>query len=272
MHVIVEYIFHSCFVAESDDAVVVMDYWRDRSDGRLHRLLEETDKQVYFVASHFHPDHYNPHILQYTLTGADAGSEEPCFRLRHKPAYLLGYDVAKHRHVPPALPAATLRPGHAYEDDRLLLQAYRSTDTGISASLRLKADPQGETLFHCGDLNNWYFSQEDEEPGRLKVSLRQMEGLYLAVVRGLAQAYPHGMRHLCFPIDPRLGPDMLRGATQWLRSIPVDHFYPMHYWDQHAQMAEGLRQLEEMFPRTVFHLPPDLPEAHTALSSFITSL
>lgn len=268
----VKYIFHSCFVAESDDAIVVLDYWRDRGDGRLHRMLDETGKQVYFVVSHFHPDHYNPYILQYKLTDENFNGNTPRFCLRHKPIHLLSYDVVKHRHVPQTIPAAILRPGHLYEDDRLLLQAYRSTDIGISVALRLKADPGGETLFHCGDLNNWYFSQEGEDPERLKVSLKQMEGLFLSVVHELAKAYPQGMQHLCFPIDPRLGPDMLRGATQWLHDIQVENFYPMHFWDKHAQMAEGLRQLKEMFPHTTFHVPEDSPEAHDALSKYITSL
>lgn len=278
----IRYLFHSCFVAESSDTIVVIDYWHDRDDGRLHHLLEETSKQVYFVVSHFHPDHYNPQILRCKLPVDDndhaacnhesANKKRLYFRLRRKPLYLLSYDVVKRRRIFPALPAAVLRPGHHYEDDNLELHAYRSTDIGISMALRLKADEQGETLFHCGDLNNWYFSEEGEGPEHLKVSLQQMEGLFLSVVRELEKVYPDGLQHLCFPVDPRLGKDMLRGATQWLYEIPANNFYPMHFWGKYEAMAEGLKQLQEMFPRTTFHLPEDIPEAYHALSEHITSL
>ena len=32
-----------------------------------------------------------------------------------------------------------------------------------------------------------------------------------------------------FPVDPRLGQEMMRGALQLLNSIEVKHFHPMHY-------------------------------------------
>lgn len=318
----IEYLFHSCFVAESATAIVVYDYWRDRADQRLHRRLAQTDKQVYFVVSHFHPDHYNPAILRWTLapsaaepalpdggepapsageasevstTGEESEAGEvrrPDFLLRRPPLYLLSYDVVKHRRVDKSLPAAVLRPGHGYEDVNLTLQAYRSTDIGVSTCTTFHAPcaeavapGSGEaaagsegaaareetTVFHCGDLNNWYFSQDKEtEADKLKVTLGQMEGLFLSVVREMQEAHP-AIDHLMFPLDPRLGEDMLRGATQWLTKISVAHFYPMHYWDLYPAMCDGLQQLAALFPATRFHCPADMPESHDALSSLLTS-
>jgi hypothetical protein len=275
----IHHIFHSCFVAESATAVVVYDYWRDRNDRRLHRLLAETDKQVYFVVSHFHPDHYNPNILRGTLSSAETPLRDSKdsmggnnFVFRKEPLYLLSYDVVKHRHVDKDIPAAILRPGHGYDDNNLSLMAYRSTDIGVSTCTILHEGGEHTTIFHCGDLNNWYFSDEEEEDtGKLKVSRAQMEGLFLAIVREVKAAYP-SLNHLMFPVDPRLGKDMLRGASQWLQKIPVDNFYPMHYWNLYPAMQKGLEQLASQFPNTCFHTPEDMPESYDALSGYITSL
>lgn len=273
----IEYIFHSCFVVESQCAVVVYDYWRDRADGRLHRLLAATEKQVYFVVSHFHPDHYSPAILRWQQGSEAAPDGKAVFVLRKAPIYLLSYDVVKRRHVDAALVAAVLRPGHGYADGNLSLQAYRSTDIGVSTCATFHHEPlaglgDGPTVFHCGDLNNWYFPADgSDDEAHLKVSTAQMEGLFLAVVRELQVAHPV-MDCLMFPLDPRLGNGMLRGAAQWLSKIAVRHFYPMHYWNLYSDMVRGLHRLAEEYPSTCFHQPEDMPESHDALSGYLTSL
>ena len=63
-----------------------------------------------------------------------------------------------------------------YEDDMLRIQAFGSTDVGISFLIHL----QGKSIFHAGDLNNWHWSEESTEqeirkaegrlPGRNKIS------------------------------------------------------------------------------------------------------
>lgn len=216
------HIYHSCFLLETDTALVVFDYWCD-PDGKLHRRLHGDPRQLYFVVSHFHEDHYNAEILGYK--GA---------RL------LLSTDTLRRRHVDRALPVVRLLPGEVYEDEHLQLQAFRSTDIGVSVGITL---PDGTTLFHAGDLNNWYFA--DHDPSPLKVPLREMEGLYLSVLREVSQRYER-INHLMFPIDPRLGHEMLRGITQWLRQIATDRLYPMHTWGQ--EIAPQMATLRELFP------------------------
>ncbi len=255
MNSTVEYLFHSCFVVETATAVLVFDYWQDRNDRRLHRRLAETEKQIYFIVSHFHPDHYNAVILPDRAANAVGG-----FRFRRVPRYLLSYDVVRHRHVPADIPTAVLRPGHSYENENLLLQAYRSSDIGISCCVTVKENGTlGETFFHCGDLNNWYFAHEEGEAEQLKVSLDRMEKLFLSIVEEVQRQHA-AIDHLMFPIDPRLGDDLLRGAHQWLSRITVQHFYPMHYWNMHALMLQGLQTLANEYLATTFHTPERMAE------------
>ena len=228
----VHYIYHSCFAVETDTTLLVFDYWRDHPDGRLARLLEAgRDKQLYFIVSHFHDDHFNPDIMKFE--GART---------------LISYDTSKRRRLKPHMVTAVLRIGDTYEDECLKLIAIRSTDVGISSLVWL---PDGTTLYHAGDNNNWFFTEHPEE--HLRCTVDEIEGLFRSTLREIKALAPR-VDHAMFPIDPRLGQEMMRGACQWLQVIHTTHFYPMHCWDRWDEVAEGVEQLKELFPQTTFHL------------------
>ena len=52
------YLFHSGFVLETDTCILVFDYWMDPA--RVMPGLQESDKPLYVLASHFHEDHFSP--------------------------------------------------------------------------------------------------------------------------------------------------------------------------------------------------------------------
>lgn len=264
MSATVTYIHHSAFLVETPQAIVIFDYWQDPRQV-LARRLEGDAKPTYFVVSHFHADHYNPAIF-----------DLPTLFLSHgwaPPQYLLAYDAAKRRKAALAASQSTpqeaasqstpqtvaqsavpvpsyevLRPADTYECPQFTLTAFRSTDTGVSFLL---TTAEGERLFHAGDCNNWYFPPQ-EAGGHLKVTPAAMEGLFLAVVRDVAKAAPQGLAHLMFPVDPRLGAETLRGATQWLQRIPTAHFYPMHTWHA-AEALPHCQRLQSQFPDLQVH-------------------
>lgn len=222
------YIFHSCFAWEDDEVLVVFDYWKDNADGRLHRMVAERgDRQLYFVVSHFHEDHYNPDIL--TVEGA---------------RWVLSYDTVKRRRVDKSLPAAILHPQEYYEDEYLRIDACHSTDVGISSVVTLK---DGTVLYHAGDNNNWYFPETPEE--HIRCSVHQMEGIFLASLRDIAAVAPKGVDYAMFPVDPRLESETLRGPGQFLRFISTRHFYPMHCWERIEEVNALLPSLREAFPK-----------------------
>ena len=230
------YIAHSCFLIETAGFRLLSDYWHDRPDGLLQERLALFQTPVYVLASHFHEDHFNPEILSW--------GEERSLPMH----FLLSYDVVKKRRVPKELVEAVLRPGVAVETPFFRLLPFRSTDVGVSVAVTL---PDGTTFFHAGDLNNWYFP---EQPSQMRVPLREMEGLFLSVVRELRNSFTC-IDHLMFPVDPRLGGETLRGAFQLLERIPVRHFYPMHFWDRTEELSVCLEKLAARFPDTIFHSP-----------------
>lgn len=238
----VKYIYHSCFVLESDDVVVVFDYWKDPL-GYLHDILANTQKQVYVFVSHFHEDHYNPEILRW-----GHGDE----RITVQPRLMLSYDTVRKRRVQRTLVRDIMNPEKFYEDEYIRAIYYRSTDIGVAVALTFS---DGSTAFHAGDLNNWYFTEGDH----LKVSLDEMEGMYMSVVRSVRANIEH-FTHVMLPIDPRLESNMLRSSMQWLNKIYTDNFYPMHFWHRYSLMAESLTEMQHLFSDTTFWYPMPLPK------------
>ena len=63
---------------------------------------------------------------------------------------------------------------------------------------------------------------------RVKVSLDQMEKLFLSTLREIKKDFPR-LDHAMFPVDPRLEQEMLRGMFQLLKTIEVGQLHPMHF-------------------------------------------
>lgn len=226
----IHYIYHSCFAVETDTALLVYDYWKDCEDNRLHTLIDNRgDKQLYFIVSHFHEDHFNPEILDFS----DA-------------KLLVSYDTSKRRHIKPPEATAVLRPTDIYEDELIRLNALRSTDVGIASLVTLS---DGTTIYHAGDNNNWYFPENEEE--HIRCTLDEMEGMFMSNLREV-RAITKSVDYVMFPVDPRLNGEMLRGVCQWLQQVHTGHFYPMHCWGRWDEVYNGLEKLLDLFPETEF--------------------
>ena len=57
------YVFHSCFVLETKESILIFDYWLDLN-GVVPPFLKK-DKPVYVFSSHFHEDHFNKAIFEW---------------------------------------------------------------------------------------------------------------------------------------------------------------------------------------------------------------
>ena len=76
------YIFHSGFVVETEQALLVFDYWLDPK-GVMDNVLS-SDKPLYVFSSHFHEDHFSRDIFDW--------------RTRHPNiTYILSKDIFRHR-------------------------------------------------------------------------------------------------------------------------------------------------------------------------------
>lgn len=219
------YIYHSGFAIETEGVTIIIDYYKDSSETALYegvvhdRLLKRPGK-LYVLASHFHPDHFNRHILSWKEQRPDIH-------------YLFSKDILTHRRA--TLDDATyINKGEEYQDDTLRIRAFGSTDVGISFLIEL----QGIRIFHAGDLNNWHWSEESTEQ-----EIRKAEGDFLAEVRYLRQAVP-AIDLVMFPVDRRMGKDYMKGAKQFIEQIKTTIFAPMHFSEDY-EGGNAFRPLAE---------------------------
>ncbi len=63
------YIFHSGFVLETEQSILVFDYWLDPS-GVIGDVLKK-DKPLYVFSSHFHEDHFTKEIFEWKKLNPD---------------------------------------------------------------------------------------------------------------------------------------------------------------------------------------------------------
>ncbi|MCD8030872.1 MAG: MBL fold metallo-hydrolase [Bacteroides sp.] len=209
------YIYHSGFALETDRFTVLIDYYKDTSEtdpkhGWVHDRLLPDPKPLYILSTHFHPDHFNREILSWH-------QEHPDIH------YIFSRDILKHRRAS-VQDAIWLRQGDTYQDDLLKIEAFGSTDVGISFLM----ETEGKRMFHAGDLNNWHWTDESTPE-----EIRKAEGDYLAELQLLHQAAPE-LYLAMFPVDPRMGTDYMRGARQFVEKIRTDIFVPMHFGEDDA--------------------------------------
>ena len=205
-----DYIYHSGFAIEADGVTVIIDYYKDSSEevpnrGIIHDRLLKKPGILYVLSSHFHPDHFNREVLSWK-------EERPDIR------YIFSKDILKHRRAT-AEDATYINKGDVCKDEHIRIEAFGSTDVGISFLI----DLQGIRLFHAGDLNNWHWSEESTPQ-----EIRKAEGDFLAEIKNLQQKVPQ-VDVAMFPVDSRIGKDYMRGAEQFVERIKSTVFAPMHF-------------------------------------------
>ena len=75
------YIFHSGFVLETEQSILVFDYWLDPS-GVMEGVLK-SDKPLYVFSSHFHEEYFNRGIFEWRKRRSDI-------------TYILSKDILRH--------------------------------------------------------------------------------------------------------------------------------------------------------------------------------
>lgn len=210
------YLFHSGLALETERVIVLFDFFKDsfgEAGGSIQRLLAQTDKKLYVLASHFHPDHFTREVLEWKEQRPDI-------------VYLFSNDVLKHRRASKD-EAVFLRKGESWKDNDLEVEAFGSTDVGVSFLVHL----EGKTIFHAGDLNNWHWSEEST-PDEVK----KAEGDFLAELKYLHARYAE-IDLVMFPVDARIGKDYDRGAKRFVETIKTHTFVPIHFSEYPEQAA-----------------------------------
>ena len=207
----ITYIHHSSFLAETESACLLFDYFQ----GEIPAVPAE--KPFYVFASHRHPDHFSNVIFE-------LAKEHENIR------FLLSFDIWRKR-VPEELREKTvfLKPGEQYEDKILKTEAFRSTDEGVAFWCAMDA----YILYHAGDLNHWYWEEEDEQWNR------NMTKAYREEIKKMAGRTADAA---FLPLDPRLGQFFWLGIDDFMKEADARWIFPMHFWGEY-DVAKRLKEL-----------------------------
>ena len=197
----VTYIDHSGFLVESEACYYIFDYYK----GELPTL--DKDKEVIVFCSHFHQDHFNPQIFEILN---DMGMNYQA---------VLAKDINK-RKYPAGVKITT-----AYHDKTYILDngtqvsTLLSTDSGVAFVVKAKSG----TIYHAGDLNDWYWEGEPDADNR------QMTSRYRAEIDKLKGIH---FDAAFVPLDPRQEDHYADGMIYFLENVECEAVFPMHYWDE----------------------------------------
>ena len=142
----ITYIHHSSFLVELEHVSMLFDYYA----GQLPEIRK--DRPLVVFASHFHGDHFAPVIFDLAKDREDVN-------------YVLSKDISKKK-VPDNLIGRVtfVKAGEKlalYTEGRkagLEIETFKSTDEGVAFWITC----EGSTIYHAGDLNNWWWDGEDK--------------------------------------------------------------------------------------------------------------
>ena len=211
------YIFHSGFVLETEQSILVFDYWLDPS-GVMEDVLRK-DKSLYVFSSHFHEDHFTRAVFEWK-------------KLKSNVTYILSKDILRHRRANKEEADVWLAKGGSWSDERISVKALGSTDSGVSWIV----ETEGKRIFHAGDLNNWYAKfLHDAVPGKTIYSeeLEEIDPIahekqYLGELKDIRKV-ADSFDLVMFPIDGRIGNGYTLGGRQFIERFKVGLFVPMHF-------------------------------------------
>ena len=224
----IQWLSHSGFLVEGRSASLVFDRFQDPA-GVLdaffaRRRALAAPPPALFLVSHAHADHCSPAILDWArepgvayvlekdaaraLLGGPEGAESAGARAR------AAREAAAHEVV-------RVRPGERHALGAVSVETFGSTDEGVSFLVRL----DGTTVFHAGDLNDWYW-EEESTAEELAADEAAFDRVVADVRAATGSDVPLGAALL--PLDPRLGAHAMRGPTRFLVAVPARIFVPMH--------------------------------------------
>lgn len=208
----VTYLYHSGFVVELSEHVLVFDYYK----GELPKI--PSGKKLLLFASHKHPDHFQLSALKWAnqqeqawiFLGKDIKLGESYLERKGIPAQVLSKVRRLHDDECIEIPEADVR-----------VEALRSTDQGAA----FVVGTEGIRIYHAGDLNHWYWEEESESWNA------QMEKNYKAQIDKLSGRH---FRFAFVPLDPRLEEGYHLGLDYFLEKAEAEVVFPMHMWEDYA--------------------------------------
>lgn len=220
----ISYIFHDCFLIKMAGCAIIFDYWKDplSPNSEYPRFLDALDPELplYVYVSHSHKDHFSRDIFGWATRFPKIHyfvSRETYLKCRYimsPTSIYAGPKIDSYR-------MTAMNPGHVTTVNNIRVQAFGSTDIGVSWLVECG----GRRIFHAGDFNAWLWIDEST-PEEVKQSRDAFSAILDTIVSALNGKQ---IDYAFFPVDSRIGSEFWTGARTFLRKIDVKVFFPMHF-------------------------------------------
>lgn len=206
----ITYLYHSGFLVETDQRVLIFDYYIENGKHKSVDLKKYQGKTIYVFVSHAHEDHFDREILQW----------------EKNVTYILSDDVQ----VPNGFQGRVISMKHheKKEIDGIEMITLQSNDEGVA--FLVKAD--GKTLYHGGDLNWWHWDGESE------AFLQDIKKSYCTEIDRLQG---ENIDAAFVAVDPRLEKRYDMAVDYFMEKIGAKALFPMHFWGDFS-VCEKLKQ------------------------------
>lgn len=210
----ITFVKHSCYTVETEKHFLIFDY----IGGELN--IPE-NKNLIFLVSHRHQDHYSNLIFKY----------------RNNAKYIISDDCT----VENLEKVTLISPNEDINIEGLRIKTAGSTDEGVS--FYVKCDNQ--KIFHSGDLCYWLwdsYSKEDIEnmDKWFKSEVDKFKNLNIDVAM--------------IPIDPRLKEHYKLTAEYYLKTLNAKNYFPMHMWEDFNMSKKFKNDFKDEFPQKIIHI------------------
>ena len=220
---IITFVHHSCYVVETDERVMIFDYFRNENvkGYEFTGVLPEFDenKKIYVFASHFHQDHFDLEFLRWA-------DKYPQIHYILSKDIRLGNNYLSRNGINPDVKSKItfVKPYGKYTVDDMEVQTLRSTDVGVAYLVHMEE----KYIYHGGDLNLW-----------------KWEGAGELINGKEARAYKHEINKLMdydidvafVPLDSRQGKFADEGLKYFMEHVEAKAVFPMHMWQDYSPIA-----------------------------------
>lgn len=204
----VNYLFNSGFLIETENYLLIFDYYLDSVDGGQNDIANGVitekelfaNKKILVFISHGHEDHFNPCVLDWRKKREDI-------------KYIISSDIEiqdKDQSI------NIVSPYESLDIEGVLIKTYGSTDAGVSFWLKV----DGVNIFHAGDLNWWHWFDESEEFNQ------NQERVFKQEIQSIKD---NKVDIVFFPVDPRLIESYYLGGEYFIKELSPKILIPMHF-------------------------------------------
>lgn len=243
----ITYIHHSCFSVESEDVVLLFDYFK----GNIPQF--DNRKHIFVFASHKHQDHFDLSIFELAKTypritfvlSNDIRMDEAYMDKKQIPEMTRKHIRMLGKNESVTLPVhkkgdAAIDPFTAAKDFSLQVETLASTDEGIAFIITLG----NRVIYHAGDLNWWSWDGETQDEYMDMTNRFQKE---------MARIKDREFDIAFVPLDPRQEDRFWWGFDYFMKTTRTKLAFPMHFWKDYSVInkLKNMEKAKEYFNRVV---------------------